>query len=99
MFLALFKKITYLTLILTFDLELWQKKSLNQKRPLLKILHLGQVSFVPSGIILLQNAVGGLFRAVNLSTNMLIPNLPHAKLYFQFFPFKIAKQNGHQNSR
>ena len=28
------------------------------------------------------------------NSDMLIPNLPHAKLYFQFFPFKFAKQNG-----
>ena len=58
MFVALFGKKIYLTLKLTFDLELWQNKSRNQKRPLLKIFHLVQVSFVPSGIILLQNAVG-----------------------------------------
>ena len=25
------------------------------------------------------------------NSDMLIPNLPHAKLYFNFFPFKIAK--------
>ena len=29
---------------------------------------------------------------------MLIPNRPHAKLYFEFFPFKIEKQNGRQSS-
>ena len=58
MFVALFGKKIYLTLKLTFDLELCQNKNRNQKRPLLKILHLVQVSFVPSGIILLQNAVG-----------------------------------------
>ena len=58
MLVALFGKKIYLTLKLTFDLELWQNKSRNQKRPLLKIFHLVQVSFVPSGIILLQNAVG-----------------------------------------
>ena len=57
MLVALFGKKIYLTLKLTFDLELWQNKSRNQKRPLLKIFHLVQVSFVPSGIILLQNAV------------------------------------------
>ena len=33
------------------------------------------------------------------NSDMLIPNLPHAKLYFEFFPFKIAKQNGRQNIR
>ena len=27
----------------------------------------------------------------------LIPNLPHAKLYFVFFLLKIQKQNGRQN--
>ena len=31
----------------------------------------------------------------NLGT--LIPNLPHAKLYFVFFLLKIQKQNGRQN--
>ena len=31
----------------------------------------------------------------NLGT--LIPNLPHAKLYFVFFVLKIQKQNGRQN--
>ena len=58
MLVALFGKKIYLTLKLTFDLELCQNKNRNQKRPLLKIFHLVQVSFVPSGIILLQNAVG-----------------------------------------
>ena len=43
---------------MTFDLELWQNKRRNQKRPLLKMFNLVQVSFVPSGIILLQIAVG-----------------------------------------
>ena len=58
MFVASFAKKSYLTLKLTFDLELWQNKSRYQKRPLLKISHLVQVAFVPSGIIILQNAVG-----------------------------------------
>ena len=58
MFVASFAKKSYLTLKLTFDLELWQNKSRYQKRPLLKISHLVQVAFVPGGIILLQNAVG-----------------------------------------
>ena len=58
MFVASFAKKSYLTLKLTFDLELWQNKSRYQKRPLHKISHLVQVAFVPSGIILLQNAVG-----------------------------------------
>ena len=58
MFVGLFGKKIHLTLKLTFDLELWQNKRRNQKRPLLKIFNLVQVSFVPSGIILLQNAVG-----------------------------------------
>ena len=29
---------------------------------------------------------------------MLIPNLPHAKLYFLFSSFKIEKQNGRQKA-
>ena len=50
LFVALFVEKIYLKL--TFDLELWQNKSRNQKHPLV------QVAFVPSGIILLQKAVG-----------------------------------------
>ena len=53
----------YFTLKLTFDPKLQQNRSGKQKRMLLKIVHLVQVSFLPSGIILLQNAVG-----INLST-------------------------------
>ena len=67
MFVALFAKKSYLTL--KFELELGQNKRRNQKRPLLKIFHLVHISFVPSDIILLQNAVGGPFCAVNLSTS------------------------------
>ena len=33
------------------------------------------------------------------NSDMLIPNLSHAKLFFLFFPFKIDKQNGRQNIR
>ena len=52
------------------------------------MFHLVQVSFVPSGIILLQNAVGGPFCAVNLSTtlSLMLFNASLSTVFFSLTP-------------